>query len=68
VRERIEEIEVLRFIVQRKIAHHNGLQTENLETLDADCPALENILRRGGLGESSYDYSELLGVEVMEQP
>jgi hypothetical protein len=57
---------MLRFIIRRKMLDRgSGLQSEGLETVDAECPELERVLMGGGIGQEQYDYRELAGVEVL---
>jgi hypothetical protein len=43
----------------------SGLQSEGLETVDANCPELERVLRGGGTAMDAYDHREVAGVEVL---
>lgn len=57
---------MIRFIIKRKLNDRmSGLQSEGLETFDAECPELERVLLGGGTGQEQYDYRELLGVEIL---
>jgi hypothetical protein len=57
---------MLRFIIKRLWKDsHSGLETEGLETLDAECIELEHVLLGGGYGESGYDHRSLVGVEIL---
>lgn len=54
---------MIRFIVSRKRRDSvSGAEWSDIETIDAECPALEEILKRGGYGDG-YDISQLIGVE-----
>jgi hypothetical protein len=58
---------MLRFILKR--TYHNEIVEEHLvehKTLDIDVPNLEKILLSGGSGEGGYDYTVLLGIEVIK--
>jgi hypothetical protein len=58
---------MLRFILKRRIKDNvSTLEYENFYTLDVDCPELERHLLRGGCGEDMYDYTDLIGVEILE--
>jgi hypothetical protein len=57
---------MIRLIIKRKILdRHSDLASESFETIDCECPELEAVLQRGGAGMNSYDYSQLVGVEVI---
>lgn len=57
---------MLRFIIRRKMHDRfSGLTTDDLETIDADCPDLERVLRGGGSGQEAYDHRSVAGVEVL---
>ena len=59
---------MLRIIIQRKMLdRYSGLATDELETLDIDCPELERVLTGGGFSEGHYDYRKAIGVEVLPQ-
>jgi hypothetical protein len=57
---------MLRFILRREMfSEVNQQRGRSMETLDAECPALERALMRGGCGESWFDQTELLGVVIL---
>lgn len=57
---------MLRFVIRRKMLDRgSSLASEGLETVDAECPELERVLRGGGTGMDSYDYREIVGAEVL---
>ena len=57
---------MLRFVIRRKVLdRHSGLESDQLETLDCECLELQSALMRGGYGMNEYDYSQLVGVEVL---
>jgi hypothetical protein len=58
---------MLRFVIRRKMLdRYNGLASEGIETVDADCHELESVLVGGGTDMDCYDYRELVGVEVLQ--
>lgn len=59
---------MIRFIIRRKYrSAKNGLETDELETVDLDVSELERILRGGGSGEDRYDYRTVAGVELLAE-
>lgn len=44
----------------------SGAVWEELQTLDVECPVLENALRVGGMDQNGYHVAELVGVELRE--
>ena len=57
---------MLRFIIKRKVkCQYNGGEEEVFETVDAEVPGVEAMLRRGGFSEGGYDYSHLVGIELL---
>ena len=57
---------MLRFILKTKTKDScNGLESEDYFTLDIKLLALENILRSGGMSNSGYEKTELVGVEIV---
>ena len=57
---------MLRVIIRRKFKDsYSGLETDELETVDVECQALEEILKGGGSGESGYDYRSVAGIEIL---
>lgn len=58
---------MLRFIIKRRQDNSYDCVSSQFETIDADCPALEQALTRGGkmVNGPGYDISELVGVEVL---
>lgn len=59
---------MLRFVIRRKMLDlGSGAKTEGLETVDADCPELEQVLRGGGIDpHGAYDTREVAGVELID--
>ena len=55
----------LRFILKRRVLHGSGCAYESFETIEVDVPELRDRLLRGGLDESQYDVTDLIGVEVL---
>lgn len=59
---------MLRVIIRRKMKDQwNGLETDELETVDIDSPELERILCAGGMAENGYDHRTVAGVEVLPE-
>lgn len=57
---------MLRFILKREINdRYSELKSEYLETILIKCEELENMLIRGGKGMNEYDYTSLVGVEIV---
>lgn len=55
---------MLRFILIRKHRHSlSGAEWQEHVTLDAACPDLEAAIRSGGMGETGYEVTQLVGVE-----
>lgn len=60
--------EVIRFIIRHRGACHISAATwDDLTSIELDVPQLEEILTRGGKGESGFDRFELVGVEILEK-
>lgn len=59
---------MLRFILRRRTRYENGEQGTDFFTLDARNHPLERALRRGGVGPDGFDLTELVGVELLENP
>lgn len=57
---------MLRFIVKVTSKEElSGAECERMFTLDADVPALEAQLTRGGFSQYGYEVAHLVGVEVL---
>jgi len=57
---------MIRFIFLNKFrCPQTGLETESFHTVDLDVPEIEKRLSGGGSGESGYDYTRLMGVELL---
>jgi len=46
---------------------NNGCTGEHLFTIDGDQEKVEAALVSGGHNETGYDYTELVGVEIIKQ-
>lgn len=57
---------MLRFICKHQLKDGSGCQFEHFYTLLLSVPELEELLKRGGRGEDSYDMTTLSGVELVE--
>jgi hypothetical protein len=57
---------MLRFILKRETFYEvNQMRTTDNYTIDIDTPELEAKLTSGGFGESGYDQTSLVAVEVV---
>ena len=57
---------MIRAILKYKRKDQNsGAETEGIYTIDFDAPELEKELSSGGFSENGYDFTELIGVEVL---
>lgn len=57
---------MIRFILKRSTLDScSGLKIETLFTIDGDLEKVEWALCRGGSGESGYEYTNLVGVELI---
>lgn len=57
---------MLRFILKRETFYEvNQMRGGGHFTLDLDVPELELLLRSGGSGESGFDMTDLVAVEVL---
>ncbi len=43
----------------------SGAEWDTFEVVEAECPELEEVLRRGGLSENGYDVSQIIAVEKL---
>ena len=59
---------MIRFIVKRKQKLISGAKVEDLHHIDASVFELEKALRGGGFSEDQYDFYELIGVELLNDP
>ncbi len=61
-------MKMIRFIIERhKIDANSGLNRKDYSTFDISVPELEEILTRGGHGESGSESYRLIGVEVIQE-
>lgn len=59
---------MIRFILRREsLDQHSGLRSDDYETMDLEVPELEAVLLRCGFGESGFDRTVLVGVEVRQR-
>ncbi len=59
---------MLRFIlVRRQYSAYDDRRSETFETVDVDVPEIEQRLRAGGYGESGFDQTSMVGVEIIEE-
>lgn len=58
---------MLRFIIRREVfcAIDGRKQSDHFTTTDVN--ELERSMRRGGYGESGYEFCELIGCEVIDE-
>lgn len=57
---------MIRFILRHEnCCAHTDMRTSNLFTVDIDVPELEALVNRGGHGPSGFDYTHLVGIEVL---
>ena len=57
---------MLRFILRRETFYEvNQMRGGGHFTVDIDVPELEALLKSGGSGESGYDMTDLVAVEVL---
>ena len=57
---------MLRFILNRETFYEvNQMHGGGHFTVDIDVPELESLLRSGGSGESGFDMTDLVAVEVL---
>lgn len=60
---------MLRFILRTRMRFEpSGCEMEMLHTVDNDIAALEDALRSGGQSETGYSVTQLLGVELLDNP
>ena len=56
---------MLRIILKREqYDAHSGCREQNFITIDVEAPEVERALSSGGFGESGYDVTHIIGVEV----
>lgn len=57
---------MLRAILKRTFRDAaSGVVSEGFSTFDFDEPVLEELLMSEGLGESSFDITQLVGIEIL---
>jgi hypothetical protein len=57
---------MLRFVMQiSRLDGNTGLKTKGIKTIDIDVPILQSLLTQGGLSESSYEVTDLYGIEIL---
>jgi len=59
---------MVRFILKRKQKFASGVVVEDLHHIDNSVFELEKCLKSGGFAEDQYDYYELIGIELIEDP
>lgn len=59
---------MIRFIVKRKQKLISGAEVEDLHHIDGSVFELEKALRSGGFSKNQYDFHELVGVELLDDP
>lgn len=58
---------MIRFILKRETRDKvSGYRGESFETLDVNVPELQERLSKGGRGENGFDYTTLVGAEVVQ--
>ena len=59
---------MIRFILKNETFYElNQLRKERFFTIDGDIAALEAALTNGGMGESGFDCTSLVGVEILPE-
>lgn len=58
---------MLRFILKSKVKNVSGAEYECIHTYEYKMPDLQAKLCAGGFGEDTYDITELLGVEIIDE-
>lgn len=43
----------------------SGASSETFETIDIDIPVIEEKLNAGGFGESGFDKTDFIGLEIL---
>lgn len=60
---------MLRFILMKEtFSEINQMRTEHYYTVDVHLPDIESRLTSGGCGESGYDLTKLVAIEVIGEP
>lgn len=59
---------MLRFILRRRVVDVSAsIERSSLFTIDTAAPDVERELRGGGYSEHGHDFTELVGVEILEE-
>ena len=59
---------MIRFIIKsRRKDSISGLESESLQTIDAEVQSLEKILCSGGFGENGYEVNDLVGACILQE-
>lgn len=58
---------MIRFILRRRTRSVFGAELTTYITIDGDVDELEAALKFGGLGEDQFDYTELVGAELLPE-
>ena len=59
---------MIRFVLENRWKNGlSGAEGGSIRTLDIDVPELEQLLISGGHSESSYDLTDLIGVEILQE-
>jgi hypothetical protein len=55
---------MLRAILKHRLRDANsGAEQEFFQTIDFECPALEETMKHGGYNEAGYEVVDLVGIE-----
>jgi len=56
---------MLRFVLVNKSKNTDSCEQRSYITIDAEVPELEKRLKMGGYDQYHYDYTDLVGVEIL---
>ena len=56
---------MLRYIIRYKFKQINGCEGSRIYTIDGKPDEVEHDLKGGGFGEDTYDFHEVIGVEII---